>query len=288
MSIDPLLLTIALTINLATAAGAWAKHAVSAGGAVGGLIVGATTLYAGGFLYWIALMLFFGSSTVASRLGGSIKARLDRVHEKGSRRDIMQVMANAGVPTAALVVLWITGEPEVAVAAAAGFAGANADTWASEIGVLSNQRPRSILNRRVLEPGTSGGTTALGTTAASAGSLLVAVWFAAGLVLARGTDAGALWSGQAALPVSVGAAAGAVFLAGSLASLVDSVLGAAIQAQFRTPDGAYTERRVTQHNGVWRENELVRGIRWINNDAVNLLATLSAAAFGTLIYNVLV
>jgi uncharacterized protein (TIGR00297 family) len=287
MTIDPLLLSLAVVLNLAAAAAALHKQAVSTTGALGGFIVGAVTLYVGGFLFWVTLMLFFGSSTVASRLGSSLKTELSRVHEKGSRRDIVQVFANAGVPTAALVLLWISGEPSLAVAAAAGYAGANADTWASEIGVLSSQRPRSIITRQELVPGTSGGTTRLGTTAASAGSLLIALWFAAGVFLDRAIQGAILWSGAVVLPERIVPAAGAVFLAGSLGTLIDSILGATVQAQFRAPDGSYTERRYSKVDDEIRKNELVRGVRWISNDTVNLLSTLFAALFAFLIYRTL-
>ena len=282
MTFDPLLLSLAIGVNLCAAVGAYAKRAVSGSGAVGGLLVGAAILYTGGFLYWIALMLFFGSSTVASRLGGSVKERLSRVHEKSDRRDIVQVVANAGVPVGALLLLVVSGDPGFAVAAAAAFASANADTWASEIGVLSRHPPRSILTRRTLEPGTSGGTTALGSTAAAAGSLLIGLWFAGGFLLSRWTGGAALWQGFATVPHSPVTASALVFLAGTLGSMIDSVLGATIQGQFETPDGSYTERRFSESAEGPVRNRRVRGIRFVTNDLVNLLTSALSATLGAL------
>ncbi len=59
--------------------------------------------------------------------------------------------------------------------------------------------------------------------------------------------------------------------AGFLGSLLDSILGASVQAQYRDPaTGAMTEK--SAHDG--RKNVRVRGIAWINNDVVNFLASL--------------
>ena len=59
---------------------------------------------------------------------------------------------------------------------------------------------------------------------------------------------------------------------GFLGSLIDSVLGATVQAQYwdRVKE-SYTERR---HDAVGTANRLVRGFHLLNNDAVNALSGL--------------
>ena len=62
-------------------------------------------------------------------------------------------------------------------------ASANADTWATELGVLSRTPPRLITTGKPVAPGTSGGVTWYGTVAALAGSAFIGV---AAFVLIQG------------------------------------------------------------------------------------------------------
>ena len=51
-------------------------------------------------------------------------------------------------------------------------AAVNADTWSTELGVLSSGRPRLITSLKPVEKGTSGGVSLVGTLAALAGAAL--------------------------------------------------------------------------------------------------------------------
>ena len=68
-------------------------------------------------------------------------------------------------------------------------------------------------------------------------------------------------------------------LSGGLAgSLADSLLGATLQASYRCPAcGKITESRV---HWCGTPTQLVKGLPWVNNDLVNLLATLVGALVG--------
>jgi uncharacterized protein (TIGR00297 family) len=283
------LIVAAIVLNGVTAVGAYLKRAVSPSGAVAGLLVGAGIFYLGGVVFWVHLMLFFGSSTVASRIGTPQKERLERMHEKGSRRDAVQVVANAGVPLVGLFLAHVTGVWWYLLLAAGAFASANADTWASEIGVLSRRRPRSIITREPLEPGTSGGTSPLGTVASLVGSALIAVWTAITLLLIRDSGTTDLVTGNlsgidTARPMGVLGVLLLVWFAGAAGSVIDSVLGATVQAQYRTRDGDYTERRsLLPANDASDANDRqvnakVRGVHWVTNDVVNLVSALGAAS----------
>ena len=67
-------------------------------------------------------------------------------------------------------------------------------------------------------------------------------------------------------------------LAGVVGSAVDSLLGATVQAGFECPACRRpTERAVHACGTACRH---VRGVRWMTNDTVNLLAVSAAAGLG--------
>lgn len=247
---------VALTVNSAAGYVAYRRGSVSGSGALAGAFVGSAIMIAGGLHYWLMLMIFFVSSSAAGRIGGMRRPSLEQMHERGSRRDWVQVAANGGVAAAAVVLLALSGRAHFGIAAAGALAGATADTWASELGVLSRRRPRSVITFKLLEPGTSGGVSLLGTIAGAAGSMLIAFWFA-------------LIEGRAeAFPTFA-----AIWFAGLAGTTVDSILGATVQAQYRDDEGRLTERPT----GGSGRNRLVRGLAFVRNDAVNLAASVFAA-----------
>lgn len=283
----PGFLLLAGGVNGVIALAARWRRAVSISGALAGFAVGFIVLVTGGFPIWGTLMVFFISSSLLGRVGAERKRALAAMHEKGGERDAVQVFANGGIPMIASVLSALgragaftrfvgdSGSGVFALAAVAGFAAANADTWASELGSLSTRAPRSILTGRPVEPGVSGGVTVVGTGASVAGALVVAAWYSgfsgvcAATVSHSSTD-GAVWSSLAVLI--------AVTVCGTLGSVLDSVIGASLQAVYRTDDGEVTEQ--AYRDG--RPNSLVRGVRGITNDVVNLTATFGAAIVGGL------
>jgi uncharacterized membrane protein len=145
----------------------------------------------------------------------------------------------------------------------------NADTWATELGVLSRAPPRLITTSKPVAPGTSGGLTAAGTLAALGGAALIGL-VAAGFGLA---------AGQPFL-----SAAGLFLLAclaGLLGSLFDSLLGATVQAIYYCDAcGKETERHPLHSCGA--PTRRLRGWRWMNNDWVNFISAAGGTAIGAL------
>ncbi len=266
-SISPwILLLIGALLNAIAGFLALWKKAVDPGGAAAGAVLGTVIFTAGGPLLWLLLAAFFLSSNALTRLRTREKEWLSRIQEKGGRRDAFQVIANGGVGMIAAVLLRTTNDPRWAVAFAVAFASANADTWASEVGVLSRASPVSLMSLRPVPRGMSGGVTLLGLAAGLGGSVLIAVLFGLeNLLVTRGVVAAARLA-----CVTAGA--------GFLGCLIDSILGSTLQAQYAAPGepagGAVTERRVTR--GV--ENTLVRGLPFVTNDVVNAASITVAAA----------
>ena len=246
---------VAALLGGCVAALAYWRRALTLDGAMAAAAVGAVVFFRGGVPAAASLLAFFGSSSALSRLGHSRKASGPLAQAKGARRDAWQVLANGGI---AALCIALGGRPGFVGALAA----AGADTWATELGMLAARRPRLITTLRPVAPGASGGITPEGLMASMGGALVV----------------GSAWS----LFGGGGAGVRVALVAGACGSLVDSVLGATVQALYRCPAcGAASE--APHHTACDRPGRLVRGRAWITNDTVNALATLSGAAVASLV-----
>lgn len=243
------------------------------GGAMASFLMGTTIFGIGGMVWALPMLAFYILSSVLSKLGKKRKAHFDLVFEKGSRRDAGQVYANGGVAWVLMVIFSLTHDPVLYFAYLGTLAAVQADTWATEIGTIwPNPKAWLITTLQEVPVGTSGGISLPGTLAALSGSLLVAssalltdnVWT---------TDYGSM---ETLIVTS---------LAGLAGSLVDSLFGATIQAQYFDPvRNKITERtKSLAPDGTTVCNTLVKGIAVINNDIVNLACALSGS---TLVYGI--
>ncbi len=236
-------------------AGVLARSGAWAAALTGGLIFGL-----GGLSWAVLLLTFFISSSVLSRAFARRKEELSEKFSKGSRRDYGQVLANGGLGS--LLAIFLALQPDQGwqwVAFAGAMAAVNADTWATELGVLSPHNPRLVTNGQVVERGTSGGVTLVGYLAALGGAGIIGV-------------AAAFFTPDTTWISVVGFAV----LAGLAGSTFDSLLGATVQAIYFCPQCQKETERYPVH-GCGTETTQKRGWRWLNNDVVNLLCSLAGA-----------
>lgn len=256
-----------LGLALAASGGAYLAHALSRSGALAAFCLGTTVFGLGGW-GWAALLLgFFISSSGLSRLFKHRKAKFDEKFSKGSRRDAGQVLANGGIAGLFVIAhLFFPGDLWPWLGAAGALAAANADTWATELGVLNSRPPRLLTTWQVVEQGSSGAVSLLGTLAALGGSLLIALL------------AAAFWP----QPMVNWFLIAGIGLAGLVGSLVDSYLGATLQAIYFCPAcRKETERHPVHTCGA--QTRLVRGLGWLGNDWVNTACTLAGGILAALL-----
>jgi uncharacterized protein (TIGR00297 family) len=213
---------------------------LTARGLVAAGAVGTAVTWRLGWPGLVLLAVFFVSGSLLTQLS----------ERRGPRRTARQVVANGGVAAvAALLGSW--------TAAAGAIAAAAADTWATEIGAFSPFPPRLITSGQRVTRGTSGGITVLGTLGGVAGAATIAAL--------------AAWLRPQGSAPAVTLIAGA----GAAGMLADSVLGATLQGKYECPacDARFERGDTVCHEPV----RLSRGWRWLDNDAVNLAATLVGA-----------
>ncbi len=257
-------------LGAAIGALAWRFHALSPSGALAATLTGGLIFGLGGVPWAVLLLTFFISSSALSKAFGARKAALSEKFAKGSVRDWGQVLANGGLG-ALLAIAHALYPAQVWpwVAFAGAMAAVNADTWATEMGVLSPVPPRLISTWKMVERGASGGVTLLGILSSLAGAALVGL----AAVLFPGQDGG--------LSLLVFALPG-----GLAGSLFDSLLGATVQAIYYCPScKKETERHPLHLCG--NETTLAHGWPWLNNDLVNFACSLIGALVAVGLYQFL-
>ena len=233
------------------------------GGSASMFILGVLVFGTGGWKFSLPILTFYLTSSIISKLGKTKKKRLTDTFQKSSRRDLWQVLANGGV-AGLMVILWNYFPHEILYYMFVGaIAAANADTWATEIGIFSKSAPRHILTFNRVPIGASGGVSPIGTTGALIGSAVVAfvtLFFIRNLFIVL-----------------------LITLAGFIGSIIDSIIGGTIQVQYRCPNcKKITEK--TMHC-ISYPTVIVSGIAWIDNDIVNTFCTVAGALVtGILVY----
>jgi uncharacterized protein (TIGR00297 family) len=246
---------VGVVVSLLVSLAGRRAHALTTSGSVAGLVLGTVAITAGwswGFL----LLSLFASVTLLSRIRAAEKAkRVGAILEKGAERDAAQIIANGAVFSAAALASLIAPATGWYAIGAGALAFSAADTWATEIGILSPGDPYSIIGGRV-PVGTSGGISLIGALGAIGGALFI------------GMEAV-----FAAWPVSFAG----VVLGGIIAASADSFIGATLQER-RWCDRCMKSTERTIHN-CGTKTRINGGIRGLDNDTVNA----ACSAIGALI-----
>jgi uncharacterized protein (TIGR00297 family) len=273
----PLLPALLLGLLLSALIGyaGYRRGSLARSGVIGAMIIGTTLFGFGGVGWGVLLVAFFITSSALSHFKAQRKSALAEKFSKGRQRDLAQALANGGVGAVCALghFFWPNLLPPALWWAA--FAGAiatvNADTWATELGVLSLTPPRLITTGQVVEVGASGGLTRVGTLAAFGGAALI------------GAGAALLSPYPMSYPTMPFALFGLVTLAGWFGALCDSFLGATAQASYHCPKcNKDTERYPTHTCGAATTRQ--RGWAWLDNDGVNFVSSVVGAGVGGLGY----
>lgn len=224
---------------------------LSTSGMLIAFLMGIIIFRIGGAAWILPMIVFLISSSLLSRISPVHKTN----RAKSSQRDMVQVLANGGFPLLISILFHYTESFWLYPVFLAGIAAATADTWATEIGGFSRSEPRHILTFKPVPRGTSGGVSVIGTT----GSLLGAM--AIGMT-------GMLF-GLSQLSTII------ILISGFLGSLIDSILGATAQSTFQCQS---CDKQTENRFHCTAPTIHIAGFRWIDNDMVNFLNTVSSSA----------
>lgn len=285
MRIPFLQLGLGFVISAAIGWAAYKREALSVSGVAGAILTGTVIFGFGGWPWGLLLITFFILGSLLSKYKEATKETLAEKFAKGSRRDLAQALANGGAGALIAIAYWLTGNPLLWFAFVGAMATVNADTWATELGVLSKRMPRLITTSKPVDVGTSGGISLQGTLATLAGGAVIGIAGAIFLyveslirynprILLHPLSCLVYPANCTLLPI-IAAVAG---LAGSLS---DSLLGATVQAIYYSTNREKETEKVVDPDGT--PNTLLRGWRWLNNDWVNFISSVIGATLAALL-----
>jgi uncharacterized protein (TIGR00297 family) len=267
---------LGFVISLIIAIIAFKREMLSDDGIIGALILGTIIFGFAGWTWFAVLVAFFLSSSLITKYKARQKRAIEAEFAKGGRRDFLQVLANgtAGAGAALANVLWPS--PLWVYGFAGAIATVTADTWATELGILANKKPRMLPWLREARAGESGAVSWQGEFFAAAGALSIGLTLALTSLLDIART-GAPVALEAWLDWSVPLIVIAT-VAGVAGTLADSLFGATVQATYYCPRHRKETENPVHRCGV--RCRFRRGFAWMDNDVVNLLASVTGALLG--------
>jgi uncharacterized membrane protein len=288
---DLIRIGIAVTLALGLSMHGYSKKSLSYNGAAAAFFVGFSS-FAVSYRFGFILILFYYTSSKLTKVKEDVKAKLEDGVVAGGQRGAVQVLACSLLGTLVCVIFAFSIGKDCAIDFGSGnstnlldfglfsvsqkrfaaylwslyiahYSCAAADTWASELGILSRGKPRLVTTLFLAEVphGTNGGMSWFGTGASVAGGAFIGFlfWAMSFLIL----DA----QKRAQYPmILVG------LICGFLGSLIDSLLGATVQATYYSRERKCIVKK--PRSGSSNDVECVCGYDLLSNEAVNFFSIL--------------
>lgn len=251
---------IGFSLSLVIAFVAYLNKAFTLSGFIASVIVGTLIYFFGTYIIFTLLMFFFITSSAFTKYEGNKNER--------TSRNYIQVIVNAFAALLFSTLYYFLNDSIYLILASIGIAASTSDTRASEIGKKTTGRTVSILDFKTMKKGESGGISLLGTVSALFGSLFIALIFVS-LVKISNIEITNIY-----IYIII------ITLAGFIGNIFDSYFGILLQEKY------YDEEKnlIVEKRNEKKDNGKVSGFKYINNDVVNVVSSLSI----TLIFWVLI
>ena len=215
----------------------------------------------GGVKWTIPILVFFIFSSLLSKIKRRNPGIEGKHIEKYSPRNHIQVLAN-GVFGGLLVILNFFFPSQLFyVSFVSSIAAVCADTWSTEIGIMTKSKTVDILSFKIVEKGVSGGVSLAGTLGGITGASVIAL-------------SSVFWLNVKNFYYII-----FIIFAGIVGNLSDSILGASLQVKYKC---SVCSEIVEKPVHCEQSALLIKGFKWINNDIVNLATAVIGGLFGFL------
>ncbi|EUC47443.1 hypothetical protein COCMIDRAFT_3537 [Bipolaris oryzae ATCC 44560] len=219
---------------------AWSRNSLTPVGILAAFVTAVIHTVHPWSVFTVLLAVFFLAGSSVTKVKHDIKAKLTQSATGASggegARNHIQVFANSGIASVLILLhLWQlrkdgryedeglcwTGNSDILVTGiVANYAAVAADTFSSELGILSKSKPRLITAPwRIVPPGTNGGVTTTGLGAGLLGALIISLSSTMFMPFCKD------WSFAEKTKYTL-----ALTAAGFNGTLLDSLLGALLQA----------------------------------------------------------
>ncbi|MDG6898617.1 MAG: DUF92 domain-containing protein [Nitrososphaerota archaeon] len=264
MGLTLIVATVDFFVVIAFALAAILLKAIDGRGFIASVAVGCSILLGGGWDWFIVVAVFFTLGVAFTWYKYGYKKKLGGAQEKGGARNWPNILANGGISSLAAIIYFFQPSTLVAALFLGSMSTAAADTVATELGLLSKKKPRLITDlSKEVAPGTSGGVSLLG---------FVGALVASGVIGTMAILLGIMHAPILLLTVSV--------VGGLFGAIFDSLLGAAVQ---RKGYCAVCKRPTESLTHCGEMTTRTSGVPFIENNMVNLLATLAGGAVAGLV-----
>ena len=221
------------------------------------------------FLIVFAFSYFGGSLSILYLLGsyftifiiGVIKKKKIKINNSPQIRNVVQIVVNGCMGTIFIILYGLSKERRFLVLSLIGIGGCFIDSIASDIGTISKKPPYDFIRKKAVPPGISGGISMLGTFSALAFSIILLA-FSYIIIGLRINES-----------ILIGGASFAQ-------SILDTVFGSLIQAKYQCVE-CNMLIETEKHCGQYAHK--ISGLRWVNNNTVNLLSSCSVTLFSILL-----
>lgn len=260
-----IIVTLITIITILILLKAYRKQSLSKEAVPLALMIAYLMVILGNLVSYLGLIVFFVASSLIERFSNDAKVKATSLHLSSGTRGVSQVLMNT-LPALTMLIIGALLNHQTDffnIAALSAYAISTADTFASEIGMLTKKRTFSLLTFKDIKQGLSGGISLLGLTASIVGASIIAL--------------------LGALTYSINAAL-FILIVGIFGALFDSFLGELIQAKYQSESGEITENNSQEDS----ELELVSGYASINNNSVNILSSLITVCSTVIIYFIII
>lgn len=240
------------------------KKSISISGLLALLIISSLFIWLNQVALLFIVFFMFASSSILSKVKKEAKKDLEKVVSKTGPRDYIQALANLGTATFCMLAYVIFKEEYWIVGLLGSIATANADSWASEIGGISQKTPISITTFQAIKKGISGGITLLGSIGGILGSIILSLF---GVWILTVFDIH--FSTKISNIIIISS------ITGIIGFFLDSYLGVWFQALYQNEKGEETENP--------QQALLIKGFSWCDNDMVNFISTFLGGIIGIIL-----
>lgn len=213
--------------------------------------------YFGGSTALAILLCAYGTIALIAAIQKRVLAA-----KKNHGRNILQILINGGLGTAAMLAYGITGHRGLWIVSMVAIGGCFVDSISSDVGTLSKKPPYDLFLRKTVPTGISGGVSWVGSLTALAAAVLIAAAVTVHCALS---------------------AANMLILTGLMfgQSILDTVLGSQAQIKYTcTECGCLTEKKIHCNKATVYHS----GFKLVDNNAVNLLSSVVITFAAAVIY----